>query len=225
VTNQPSAFVEGALDLSPGLLRSIDERAPFPWHRYEAFVKPALFARLAAEFPGVEHFRHTVGQQRMDGRRPHDRHLLNWSEELHPHLPPVWQAFLEELQSETFTKYLATALGEKPTRVRFDWHRSYRGCEVSPHPDAANKVGTMVFYFNTRGDWDEAYGGDTLLLGGLRRETNKPELDDFSSVTPVPMLATQCFFFRRSDHSWHAVAPLTAPEGFFRNTFHAIAER
>lgn len=225
MTNQPSAFVEGALEFPPALLRSIETRAPFAWHRYEALVKPDRFAALREEFPDVEQFRHDVGRQRMDGRRPHDRHLLAWDEEVHQRLSPTWRSFLDELRGEAFVDYLTTALGQKPARVRFDWHRSYRGCEVSPHPDAANKIGTLIFYCNTPEDWDAAWGGDTLLLGDLQRATNKPDCDDFASVTPVPMLATQCFFFRRSDHSWHAVAPLQCPDGVYRKTFHAIAER
>jgi hypothetical protein len=227
-----SIFVDGVLEPSSDLVAEIDRREPYPWHRYTSFVERSYFDRLRRDFPPLQWFRHDQNRYR-GPQRPHDRHLLAWSTDsaasdgLVPHaqLAASWRSFIDALQGDAFTRYFATVLGERPHLIRFDWHRSYRGCEVSPHPDDPYKIGTMIFYFNTPEDWDASYGGDTLLLGGLQQQSRAPEYADFATVTPVPMLATQCFFFRRSPHSWHAVARLQCPNGAYRNTFHAIAER
>jgi hypothetical protein len=225
-------FVDGVLEPAPGLLAEIDRRRPYPWHRYDSFVERSYFDRLRDDFPPAGWFRHDRNRDR-GPQRPHDRYLLKWSagsaasDGIVPHaqLAPSWRRFIEALQSDAFVRYFAAVLREQPHLIRFDWHRSYRGCEVSPHPDDPYKIGTMVYYFNTPHDWNASYGGDTLLLGGLQRPSRAPESSDFATVTAVPMLETQCFFFRRSSDSWHAVAPLQCPDGVFRNTFHAIAER
>ena len=118
----------------------------------------------------------------------------------------------------------ARLFGSTPARFRFAWHRSYVGCEVSPHTDSSDKLGTFVFFFNSAQDWHYSYGGATLLLGGLPAGKTCPDFSDFETEIQAHPLDFQCLVFKKTETSWHGVKPLICPEGYHRKTFHVIAE-
>lgn len=217
-----TVFADTALRAAPADVARFRRRRPFAWLAQSAFVRPEFFAALRDDFPPLALFEHHAGRPR-GWQRPHDRYYLAYSDAVRPSLGAAWRRLIDELLQPPFITYLARMLGGMP-RLRFAWHRSYRGCEVSPHIDSAEKLGTMVFYCNDSSDWNAAWGGDTLILGTPRVGNPRPDFPDFEKRIAVPALETQCLLFRTSDRSWHGVERLTCPESHFRKTFHVIAE-
>lgn len=222
-----SVFVDGALhaDAEPFIARE-----PFPWRTYRAFVDPARFADACADFPAVELFEQHV-QIARGWQRPHDRYYLAYGGDVasrpgvvgRADLPASWRVLIDAFEAAAFRTFMTTML-QRDVSLRFAWHRSYRGCEVSPHVDADEKLGTMVFYCNTAANWDAGWGGDTLLLGDLPSGVTRPDFADFQTRIAVRALETQSLLFGRTSRSWHGVEPLTCPDTHFRMTFHVIAE-
>jgi hypothetical protein len=225
-----TVFVAGALEAPPAAVARFRRIRPFPWLARRALLAEDFFRRLCAEFPPLERFERHEGVPR-GWQRPHDRYYLAYggSERSrdgtvgHDDLPASWRTLLEHLLDRPYRDYLRAMLGGEP-RLRFAWHRSYRGCEVSPHLDSPEKLGTMVFYCNDASDWDSSWGGDTLILGRPRPEAARPDFFDFQTRIPVRAGETQCLLFRTGERSWHGVERLTCPDTHFRKTFHVIAE-
>ncbi|MDP6540837.1 MAG: 2OG-Fe(II) oxygenase, partial [Planctomycetota bacterium] len=96
-----------------------------------------------------------------------------------------------------------------------------RGASVSPHCDAARKLGSQVFYFNDEATWDPAWGGETCVLddGGRYSHRSNPDFADFDALETVPATGNQSLLFARRGHSWHGVRELTCPEGELRRVF------
>ena len=214
-------FVVGVLDPSDAEVEAFASRAPFPSQRWDAFVAAPFFGRLVDEFPPRDRFERHERRPR-EWQRPHDRYYLG---DVRAGLSDAWRAAVDAFSSTLYRRFLARMLGAEPRHIRFAWHRSVRGDEVSPHNDAEEKLGTHIFYCHAAGAWDRAWGGDTLLLGGRREDAAHPDFVDFVERTAVGALDSQCLLFRRTDASWHGVEPLTCPDGCDRQTFHVIAER
>lgn len=223
-----SPFVESALNAGPAEVESFRRREPFAWQSWQAFLEPRFFAELRDAFPPLDRFERHESRQR-GWQRPHDRYYLAYGVETRPGvvagdgLAEPWRRAIAAFQGIPFITFLARMLGGEP-RLRFAWHRSYRGSEVSPHIDASEKLGTMVFYCNAPAEWHAGWGGDTLILGDLQAGVTRPDFADFQTRIAVPALETQCLLFRTSARSWHGVERLQCPDTHFRKTFHVIAE-
>lgn len=211
--------------------------APFPWHNFHQFLLPEAFEALYRDFPALDFFEKHLGLDRGNGQRPHNRYYLAYGESIyrtgqvnrgiirHADLPETWQQFIEELEtSEEYHALIRTALGASRFKLRYAWHIGFSGCEVSPHVDSSDKIGTHILYFNTPEDWDRSWGGEILVLGDRRTEVLNPEYSDFGSATPVEIIGNRSFLFKNSAISWHGVQPLTCPEGNYRRLFNVIVE-
>jgi hypothetical protein len=225
--------------LSPSLTEVLEfqQRSPFPWRQYVSFIRPAFYETLHEEFPGISWFEKHENLPR-GPQRPHNRYYLAFENSIYHQadapppqgittysdLSPAWQGFIDALRSQSFIEFVALMFGSAPARLRFAWHRAYSGCEVSPHTDSSKRLGTFVFYFNTRRDWDYRYGGETLLLGGLKGARRAPDFFHFETTIAVPVIDIQCLVFRKTEDSWHGVKPLRCPKDYQRKTFHVMAE-
>src|SRR5690606_14415036 len=153
-------FDETALSrLDPQAFR---QRRPYPWHSFAGLLRDEAFERLRADLPPLTMFQEVFGKARRHGQQSHDRYALE-------HEPGValaasWQGFIDELQGARYRAWLGRALGTQAFELRFHWHYTPSGSSVSPHCDAARKLGSHIFYFNTEADWDAAWGGETLIL-------------------------------------------------------------
>lgn len=219
-------------------------RAHFPWCDLPGFLTPEAFAALNESFPPLAAFEHHVGLKRSHGQRPHDRFYLAYEASIyhrkgkgdyalegdagtvgHEDLPRVWQEFLSELKNDdAYQTMIRQVLGSEPLTMRFAWHIGSTGSEVSPHRDARDKVGTHIFYFNTADDWQPAWGGSILALGGKRVPNMNPEFEDFDAEHAIDIRDNRSFLFKNTEQAWHGVRALTCPPGSYRRLFNVIFE-
>jgi hypothetical protein len=205
-------------------LETIDARAftaakPFPWINPEGALTQAGFDELRRSLPDPARFEQLFGVKRSYGQQSHDRLALEWRPGMD--VGPAWNAFIEELRSQRYLRFLHRLYGSRPLMLYFHWHYTPRGCSVSPHCDARRKLGSHIFYFNTTDDWDAAWGGETLVLDDGGRFANKsaPRFEDFDRILPAESLGNRSFLFARRERSWHGVRELTCPPGALRKVF------
>lgn len=215
--------------LDPDALAAIDRaafraREPYPWVNPAGLLTDEGFGRLLESIPDIAGFEKVFGKPRKYGQRSHDRYVLEWRDGLE--LPDPWREFVDELRGETYRSFLDALLATR-VELRFHWHYTPSGCEVSPHCDSKHKLGSHIFYFNSSKDWDPSWGGETLLLddGGRFHSDSNPDFDDFERVVAAEALDNRSLIFLRKGDSWHGVRELRCPEGRFRKAFIVVFER
>jgi len=192
---------------------------PYPWTNIEGVLTPEGFEALRETLPDVSLFNSMVGIKRAYGQAPHDRYLLHYRPNLEMAAP--WKEFLAELQGEVYQSFLRRVLGPKTFIPTFEWYYAWQGCAVSPHCDAARKLATQIFYFNTHEDWDPTWGGQILILdSGRRFKTHSaPSFDELRAAATIDPIGNGSLLFERTPHSWHGVRPLQCPQGKLRKLF------
>lgn len=205
-------------------LARLDERAfraahPFPWAEIDGLITEDAYRRLQAEPPDPERFSANFGRRRRYGQASHDRYVLNYEPGMD--LPGPWLELLEELQGESYRRFVARMLGIDRFLLHFHWHYTPQGCSVSPHCDATWKLGSHIFYLNSERDWDRHWGGETLILDDERRfgYNSAPGFDEFPRAYGSAPVGNRSLLFQRTAHSWHGVKPLRCPEGVLRKVF------
>lgn len=212
---------------------------PFPWFNFQGVLTPGAFRELYEGFPPLSKFEQHVGIDRGNGQRPHDRYYLAYERTIYKdlerdegagsiryeELSPVWQRFMDELETgEAYRSFICRLLDIPDFRARYAWHVGVTDSEVSPHRDADSKLGTHIFYFNTQDDWDEAWGGATLVLSGKKVPQMNPDFSDFASEVAGKITDNHSFLFKNTEDSWHGVRKLTCPPGKYRRLFNVIIE-
>lgn len=205
-------------------------RQPYPWAGLQGVVHEAGFTELCATLPPHAMFDDEIGRQRAYGQASHDRYALQYHPRLDPDLSPAWRAFVGELQGEAYRDFWRRTFGlgvREKFELSMHWHHAPAGASVSPHTDARRKVGSHIFYLNTPEDWDEAWGGQTLVLddGGRLHPHDKPAEGDLREAARSQILGNRSFIFKRTEHSWHAVDPISCPEGRLRKVFIVVCNR
>ena len=209
---------------------------PFPWLSFKDLLKPGQFEQLYRDFPSLDVFEFHQDLPRKGGQRPHNRYYLAYEKTIytklehngkgviaHSDLAPSWQSFIEELsEGREYRDFVCRMLGIDDVEMRFAWHVGVTNSEVSPHRDANGKLGTHIFYFNTSDDWEEAWGGSTVVLGGKKTSAPNPDFDDFETAHSAPLVDNRSFLFQNTQEAWHGVKALTSPEGRYRRLFNAI---
>jgi Rps23 Pro-64 3,4-dihydroxylase Tpa1-like proline 4-hydroxylase len=116
---------------------------------------------------------------------------------------------------------MSRLLGVRTLEFRMHWHYAPRGSSVSPHCDSKRKLGSHIFYFNTRDEWEPAWGGETLLLddAGAFDRTSTPDFEDFFHATPSESLGNRSLIFSSSGNAWHGVREIRCPRGRMRKVF------
>jgi hypothetical protein len=137
--------------LSPHHFRA---RQPYPWVAVENSLTPEGFETLRQNLPDVARFTKMVGVKRAYGQGPHDRFLLHYRPLRD--LAGPWKEFIAELQSDTYLSFLRRMLGPRKFILTCEWYYASEDRTVSPHCDAARKLATHIFYFNTANDWDQS---------------------------------------------------------------------
>jgi hypothetical protein len=227
--------------LNLDLLRSFDlsrfsQQQPFPWFNFHQFLTSAGFEALYRTFPSLELFEQHRGIERIHGQRPHDRYYLAYEKSLYgaregqglikkEDLPPTWQKFIDEIEScQPYHDFIERAFDARGYELRYAWHVGVEGSEVSPHCDGQSKLGTHIFYFNTAEDWNEEWGGSTLVLSGRKTRAMNPDFSDFTTATESQLIDNRSFLFKNTEQAWHGVRPLTCPPGHYRRLFNVIYE-
>lgn len=201
------------------------ETAPYPWLNPERLLTEEGYRRLLETLPDVSLFQPVFGRRRKHGQHSHDRFSLEWRDDLP--VAPEWRAFIEELRGSAYRNFLRRMIGHDAFSLRFHWHYTPDGCSVSPHCDAAWKLGSHIFYFNTEQDWDPGWGGETLVLDDRGRFSSRsaPAFEDFDRALASESLGNRSLLFIRNGNSWHGVKPIRCPDGSLRKVFIVVINR
>jgi hypothetical protein len=198
---------------------SFQNRPPYPWAHIEHSLTSEGYARLRETLPAVEGFDKHIGAKRAHGQAPHDRYMLHYHAGLE--LAEAWREFLAELNGPRYQAFLRRLLGNRRYIPTFSWHYAWGGCSVSPHCDAARKRATHIFHFNDEKDWDQAWGGETLILdcGRSFPTHSAPGFEEFTVAGAHGPAGNGSLLFQRTPHSWHGMKPLKCPQGKLRQIF------
>jgi hypothetical protein len=192
---------------------------PFPWINPQGLMTDEGYQELIANLPDPENFNSSFGKRRRHGQKSHDRFSLNYTSKLD--LPACWREFVAELNGPAYRSFLQRMLDVEKFDLTFHWHYTPNGCDLSAHCDAEWKLGSHIFYLNTPEDWDESWGGQTLILddGGAFSHRSAPAIDDFKRVIPSTAMGNSSLLFKRTERSWHGMYPLKQPDGVLRRVF------
>jgi hypothetical protein len=206
------------------------------YHFFENLLTGKGYEKLVDGFPRLEQFEKHEGRQRSHGQRPHDRYFLGYqSSRYHPKdyrgngiaqpkdLSNSWRAFLAEIESQDYMSFLEETLGTDEFTLQYAWHMGMTGAEVSPHRDTLQKLSIHLFYFNPVGIWDTGWGGDFLILNGLKVARKNPDFGDFTEVVPFQTQGNRSLFLKNGPEAWHGVRPLRCPDGQYRRLFTVYA--
>jgi len=197
---------------------------PYPWINPEGLLTPEGQRRLLATLPDLSLFTRRFGVRRSHGQASHDRFALEYRTDLH--VADDWHAFVSELRGPRYQRFLTRMFDRRLLRLKFHWHLTPRGCSVSPHCDAARKLGSHIFNLNTAQDWEPAWGGQTLILddAGRFERTSAPRFEDFDRVIAADSMGNRSLLFARRGNSWHGVRELMCPEGWLRKVFIVVVD-
>jgi hypothetical protein len=205
-------------------LDAMDEREfqatkPYPFANPEGVLTDEGYKALLETAPPVEQFETIFGKTRSYGQQSHDRLALEYDDDVE--LAPPWRQFLDELQGPRYAKFLRRMFGRGGLSLTFHWHYTPNGCSVSPHCDAAHKLGSHIFYLNTEEEWDPEWGGSTVVLddGGRFGHKQAPAFEDFDSEITADTQGNRSLLFARREQSWHGVREIHCPEGLYRKVF------
>lgn len=192
---------------------------PYPWVNPADLIREDSYQALYQSLPDVSQLEKSFGAPRRAGQKPHDRYLLEYEEGLE--VPAPWEEFIGELRGDRYRSALSRLLGVRTLEFRMHWHYAPNGSSVSPHCDAARKLGSHIFYFNTTADWKPEWGGETLVLddGGRFARSSAPDFDDFPAAIASESLGNRSFIFSRSGKSWHGVREIQCPPDRMRRVF------
>ena len=195
------------------------ETKPYPWMNPERCLTEEGFRRLQESLPPAERFERVFGKRRSYGQRSHDRLALEYDESLD--LAEPWHAFVRELRSPRYRRFLHRMMGRGGLSLSYHWHYTPDGCSVSPHCDASHKLGSHIFYFNTDQDWQPQWGGETLVLDDHGRFDHKsaPAFEEFDVVTASNSIGNHSLIFARGESSWHGVREIHCPPDAYRKVF------
>jgi len=205
--------------------RDFLETKPFPWLSFPGALTPEGYRTLLAELPDVAKFERRFGYGRDHGQKGHDRYSLEYDESLD--ISPHWHAFVRELRSPRYRRFLRKMLGFRPMRLTYHWHYTPQGCAVSPHCDSSIKLGSHIFYLNTSEDWENDWGGQTVVLDDHGRFDcrSAPAFDELDEVASSQTVGNYSFVFKRTPKSWHGVRAVQCPEGKLRKVFIVVVEK
>jgi SM-20-related protein len=112
----------------------------------------------------------------------------------------LWHALAGHLLAAPYRDWVARTIGVDVTDATLDIGLFvFRGGDrISAHTDKPGKRATHVIYLND--DWKDDHGGQFEVRTG-------PDLSVTPYATVVPG-GGRSVLFARSDHSWHAVAPV-----------------
>ena len=192
---------------------------PYPWVNLEGLLYPEAYEALYVNLPDVSLLDHFFGKQRKAGQESHDRYQLEYRDETP--VPGPWREFIEELKGDRYRRSMSRLLGADKLSINFHWHYTPRACSVSPHCDSWRKLGSHIFYFNSERDWDERWGGQTVVLEdhGRFETASAPAFEDFDEAIESKAMGNVSFLFSRRGNSWHGVRAIDCPDPAMRKVF------
>lgn len=174
---------------------------------------------LLDNLPDVAQFKRVFGVKRSHGQQPHDRFVLECRDDLP--IAPCWHDFVAELRGERYCGFVQRMFRRGNFQLSFHWQSTPAGCSVAPHCDATHKLGSHIFYVNSRDEWDPDWGGENLILddGGRFKRNSAPPFEDFIQIAAGENLGNNSLLFQRQGNSWHGVREIRCPEDRLRKVF------
>ena len=193
---------------------------PYPFINPTELLTDEGYSRLIDKQLDVSDLTPSFGRKRSHGQYSHDRYGLEYQPGLAV-VPAVWEEFIAELNGPDYARFIKRLYRCRSFKLNMHWHYAPRGCSVSPHCDAAHKMGSHIFYLNTRDDWDPEWGGATLILEDHGRfdVNSAPAFEDFDAIVASDCVGNVSTLFERRKRSWHGVRELTCPEDKLRMVF------
>ncbi len=187
--------------MSPGDTPSVVAwaRSPFRWLALERTLPADLAVRLAETFPSD-----ALHEVSTDDAMFHLCETLLVENDV---VSPVaargglgaWAELIGLVTSPAFRVRLGRQVGRTlaATYLNLRVVEYDPGCWLGPHTDHPVRVATQVIYLNP--EWDPSWGGEFQILGSAdRRDVVASLVPRFNSSVVI----------RRSDRSFHAVAPV-----------------
>ncbi|MGI9591414.1 MAG: hypothetical protein ACR2P8_08600 [Myxococcota bacterium] len=198
---------------------------PYPWLNPEELLTHEGFRLLLETFPDISLFEKVYGVKRAHGQMPHDRYNLEYRPGLA--LSEPWRDFIGELTDGRYQRLMRRLLNVPDLKLRLHWHYQPAGCSVSPHCDNLDKLGSHLFYFNPEDEWDESWGGNTLILddGGRYARSEAPGFDAFEGTWEASCTGNRSLLFTQGPKSWHGLREIRCPEGYARRVFIVVVCR
>ena len=199
----------------------------FPYIEIDETFSNDKFELLLDTLPKKELFTKNENIERNYGQGVHERLGYGGWNYKDLILNNSWKSFIDEIRSQKYKKFLHRLFGTKNLNIRFMWHYASKGQSVSPHYDSDRKLGSHIFYFNSK-NWDNNWGGQTLLCFDNNNEIPKksaPRINDFDEIYMTKGLPNSSLLFRNSIDSWHSVEALNCPENYFRKVFIIVIEK
>ncbi|MDH5428081.1 MAG: 2OG-Fe(II) oxygenase [Nitrospirota bacterium] len=205
--------------------KPFQQARPYPWMNPEGLLTQEGHEQLLATLPDVSQFERRFGVKRAHGQHSHDRFTLEYQDGLP--LAPPWKAFIAELQSRDYLTWLKRLFNVNSLELTLHWHYTPNGCSVSPHCDAKHKLGSHIFYFNTEKDWQESWGGETVILDdeGQFDRQSAPTFEDFKQASTSKAIGNYSLLFARKGNSWHGVKEIRCPGNQMRKVFIVVINR
>lgn len=212
-----------------------EAKAPCPWLSIKNIINDTDYSLLLNTYPDISLFDRHHAMPRSHDQRPHDRYYLALEDSIYAQgdkdlgcipvsqLEKPWQEFVNMLQTNrAYIEFCEELMASTSMIVRFAWHMTGRGCDVSPHLDDPLKLGSHLFYFNDPRTWKEEWGGNTLFLEGNRTGRMNPEIHEFEKINSALSTGNCSTVFRNTPSAWHSVGKIDCPEGYYRRIFTVI---
>ena len=192
-----------------------------PHANFVDFVWPNVYERMLKDFPKNELFKDEIPKDRKHGQRPHCRRFFcigetkgskyfdEYKVEIEQ-LPSIWYQFCTNiLKNKDYHKFICKALNVKTFKIRFDFHRTEGGLDVSPHIDSIGKIGSHLFYFMPK-DWTDEMGGKTIFYRGRKVSRMNPEPEEFEDSVTTNVIGNRSCLFKNAEEGWHGVTQVNS---------------
>jgi len=145
-----------------------------------------------------------------------DHHIDPMIDDYMPYRYSGLKGTLRQIRSLNFPRF---------ARARFEFAsmQANGGC-ILPHTDSTTKVITLVMNMNFEDEWDESYGGETVICEPIDESLTYNlaneyfTFDQIREVARIPMRDCGGSIFIKTFNSWHCVFPMVGPPDAMRNT-------
>lgn len=190
------------------------------------------YQTLLNQYPENSLFKDETPDSRKHGQRPHVRKFMCvTTQKESPYfdnfivkenqLPFVWQTLISELKGKEYKEWICDLLEINDFKLRFDFHRTADGLDVSPHIDSIGKYGSHLFYFMPS-DWKEEYGGTTIFYKEKMVPQMNPEPYNFKESVTYPVIGNKSLLFKNVPEGWHGVTQVKSDTGLERQLFNVV---
>ena len=116
--------------------KAFQETSPYPYLNPEGALTPEGYQRLIDTLPDTSVMHPFFNVQRKHGQAPHDRWVLEYTKKAV--LSDDWKAFIGELRSARYMRWVKKMFGRGNLWLNFHWHYAPASASVSPPRPSAS---------------------------------------------------------------------------------------